>query len=75
MTMRLSWSRQVMAVLGSFTAGEIVFKATLIAWLMCWMKKISQPTQRSASIIAPTVEAIGANGCGRLQAAGNAPRQ
>ena len=48
---------------------------TLIAWLMCWMKKISQPTHSSASSIAPAVVATGANGCGRVRAAGSAPRQ
>jgi hypothetical protein len=48
---------------------------TLIDWEMWWMKNSSQPTQISASNIAPTTVATGANGCGMERAAGSAATQ
>ena len=48
---------------------------TLIACEMWWMKNSSQPTQVSASTIAPSTVATGANGCGSERAAGNAAMQ
>ena len=48
---------------------------TLIACEMWWMKNSSQPTQMSASSIAPSTVATGANGCGSDRAAGKAAMQ
>src|SRR5665647_548292 len=48
---------------------------TLIEREMWLMKKISHPTQTSASAIAPVTVATGTNGCGNARAAGNAAMQ
>ncbi len=48
---------------------------TLMDCEMWLMKKISHPTQTSASSIAPVTVATGTNGCGNVRAAGKAAMQ
>ena len=48
---------------------------TLIACEMWWMKKISQPTETSASSMAPVTVSTGTNATGSERAAGSAAMQ